>query len=271
MLTTVLLFSCTKVPTQYSPTKAIEHRRSSQAVGDNNVIVSDSKNVSDTYSEGNDRVIFEGKNNLFELIRANTAYFDKRHDVIIIKGDNNILRLYNTNLIDMRGKGADTLVIVGNNVKYVADYANKLILKSQDLKVDTVVLKEKQPNLNAYFGDFEEAKDRMVTLKYFDEPVSVKYAFDYFADRIKTGDPEFYYQLGDMYLYGIGTKIATIKAIELYEYAAVKNHMLAIRQLGDIYQRGTFDFKKDTILSAYYYKIGAQLGDKYCADALKTY
>ncbi len=268
LLATIHLVSCAKILTKNSPTKTSESKRSSESLGDNNVIVNDSKNVSSIHSQGGDKVIFEGKNNLFELVRVNAAYFDKHHDVLIIKGDNNIIKLYNTNLVDLRGKGADTLVIVGNQVKYVADYANALVVRSAEVKVDTVELRETNPNLNAYFSDFKEEQDQQVTLKYFDEPVRVKYAFDYFVSKINTGNAEYYFQLGEMYLYGIGTKVSTLKAVELYEYAAKKNHILAIRQLGDIYQRGTFDLKKDTILSTYYYKVGAQLGDVYCSEAL---
>ncbi|MDJ1480310.1 tetratricopeptide repeat protein [Cytophagaceae bacterium YF14B1] len=235
----------------------------------NNVVINETQNVT-TGKATKDELIFEGSNNLIEVIQKNVAFFDKHHDVIIVKGSNNIIKLYNINIIDLRGKGSDTCIILGNHQKYIADYGNAILIQSKNLKTDTIQLIEPLFKIGEYNNDFRENSDRVVTLKYFDEPVSIKYAFDYFTDKIKSGNVQFYYELAELYLYGIGTELSTNKAIKLYEYAAVKNHILSIRQLGDIYANGTFDYPKNSKMAIYYYKIGSQLGDTYCKSMLSN-
>ncbi|MDJ1504668.1 tetratricopeptide repeat protein [Xanthocytophaga agilis] len=235
----------------------------------NNVVINEQKDVTISKSSGG-KLIFEGSNNLIEVIQKNVTFFDQCHDVIIIQGNNNSIKLYNTNIVDLRGKGSDTCIIVGNHQKYIVDFANAILIQSKHIKTDTIKLSEPLFKIGEYSNDFRENADRVVTLKYFNEPVSIKYAFDYFTAEIKSGNIQFYYELAELYLYGIGTEISTAKAINLYEYAAVKNHVLSIRQLGDIYANGTFDYPKNLKLAVYYYKVGSQLGDTYCKDMLSN-
>ena len=99
-------------------------------------------------------IIFEGSNNIFELIQKNSSYFDKSHDVIIIKGNGNIIKLYNSNIVDMKGDGGDTLILVGDKVKYVYSVTDKIILKKSNFKVDSVTMKSKLFELKEFESDF---------------------------------------------------------------------------------------------------------------------
>lgn len=126
--------------------------------------------------------------------------------------------------------------------------------------------------VQGYVPDFEEQikKNQSVYFDYFQEIKSIKEALNYFVQKIKTtNEPQYYYQLGEMYNYGIGTKILPNKAIELYKFAAAKNHLLSIRRLGDLYNFGKFSLKPNAQLARYYYARGKQLGDMYCIHMLK--
>ena len=259
---TFSLCACTKVSRKFQQPLASDK---------NNVVLSSTNASTQAGFSGNDKIVFEGKNNLIDIIQEDSSYFDKHHDIVILKGNNNTIKLYNKNLVDLRDTEGDSLIIVGNNIKYVADYRGTLVIKTKKHQIDTVEITETQPNFEEFLNNFETNHDRMVNLKYFDEPVSVKYAINYFIDKIRTGNFEHYFHLGEMYLYGIGTEVSTNKAVELFEYAAAKQHILSIRQLGDIYKNGTFDFPKNLAKSGYYYKMGTQMGDEYCSEALNNH
>jgi Sel1 repeat len=207
-------------------------------------------------TSGGDKVIFDGSNNLFELIQHNAIYFDKSHDVIIVKGDGCIIKLYNINIVDMRDKGTDTLVLVGNKVKYVMVVKDEIALKKPINKPDTVEMKYKVFEAKKYEKDFDDNESKWnVTKELF--------------VKIKNNDAHAYYELADVYNYGIeGVPVSTDKAVDLYEYGAVRNDIQSIRRLGDIWFNGTFDKSPDKIKGRYYYKLGAQLGDSYCLEML---
>lgn len=203
-----------------------------------------------------DEIIFEGSNNIFELIQKNSSYFDKSHDVIIIKGNGNIIKLYNTNIVDMRGDGGDTLILVGDKVKYVFSVTDKVILKKSNFKVDSVTMKSKLFESKEFESDFRNNESKMNLANSL-------------FQRIKTGDASAYFELAEVYNYGIdNTPISTDKAIDLYEYGVVQNEIQSIRRLGDIWFNGTFDKKADKVKSRYYYKLGTLLGDEYCREML---
>ncbi|MCC2546596.1 sel1 repeat family protein [Hymenobacter sp. BT175] len=238
---------------------------SANAPGDNNVIAHSSENV---YSGvGGGKTIFEGSGNLFEVVQQNAAYFDQPHDVVIIKGSNNLIRAYNINLVTLGGKGADTLVIVGNNVKYVVDVSNSLRLKKQGYRVDTVQLKTTPADVQRLAGSL--SPDAYFNARDEDGNVETQSAIDYFTRELAFGNAQAYYELADIYHFGKGVPESTPRALELYEYAAVQNHIESIRKLGNIYRNGTFDFKPDRVKARYYYTLGRQLGDAYCADMLR--
>lgn len=236
--------------------------------GSNNTLVQTSSHtVANTRS--NDEIIFEGSNNLFELVQKNAAYFDGAHDVIIIKGDGNVIKLININILTLPKGSPDTLVIVGNNQKYVIDVNNSIVPGKKNVKVDTIDFK------SASFEPLPEVReviphDSRIRLDYFDSLVSAQYAYTYFADKINTGEPEYYYQLAEMYLYGLGVEESPAKAIELYEFAAAKDHILSLRKLGDIY-RGKFSMKPNKDKSLYYYRRGQRLGDLYCDERIHEF
>lgn len=201
-------------------------------------------------------IIFEGSNNIFEMIQKNSSYFDKSHDVVIIKGNGNIIKLYNSNIVDMKGDGGDTLILVGDKVKYVYSVTDKIILKKSNFKVDSVTMKSKLFESKEFESDFRNNESKMNLANSLFE-------------RIKTGDASAYYELAEVYNYGIdNTPISTDKAIDLYEYGVVQNEIQSIRRLGDIWFNGTFDKKADKVKSRYYYKLGSLLGDEYCSEML---
>lgn len=209
-------------------------------------------------SGGNDKVIFRGSHNLYKVISKNAAYFDKHHDVIIIEGDNNIIRLYNVNLVDMRGAGADTLILVGNKQKYVLDVSNTLALKKQPSQTSTILMQTEPYPVATLSSDFDNS-----------EPM--KNLLDNYREGLAVGDPDTYFRLAKMYHFGLDEDLepSIKKAVDLYEYAAVKNHLEAIRSLGDIYANESLDFKPDKVKAIYYFTIGASLDDDYSKQRLQ--
>ena len=250
-----------------SSTTTTQNRDIPEESTDNNVIAVSSKNTIST-SNSKDEIIFEGKNNLFELVQENSSYFDETHDVIIIKGDNTIIKLLNINIVDLRSVSIDTLVIVGNNQKYVMDTRNSITTKRDIVKTDVIHLKESTFNVSAYSHDSIQ-NDHPVKFTYFDSLVSVKYAYNYFVDGLKTEEPKYYYELAEMYLYGLGVYESTAKAIELYEYAAAKDYIPSLVKLGDIFT-GRFSVKPDKNKSLYFYKRCQSLGESYCDEQIKN-
>jgi hypothetical protein len=230
----------------------------------NNVVTVDSDDAN-SGSNSQDEIIFEGTNNLFELVQRNSAYFDQSHDVIIIKGNNTVVKLINVNFLDLSGRGSDTLVIVGDNEKYVIDI-NTSISTNRPVKTDVVYLKERPFDQSVYAADFVRNETK-IRLDYFDSLVTAKYAYNYFSEKLSTGDPVYFYELAEIYLYGLGVDESSAKAIELYEYAAVRDHVPSLTKLGDIFT-GTFGVKRNKEKSLYYYKRCSGLGNQYCDDQI---
>jgi hypothetical protein len=197
----------------------------------NNVVAA--KNINSEGINSHTEIKFEGSNNLFELINKNSFYFNEDHDVIIIKGNNTIIRLINENVLDIGNGQRDTLVIVGSNRKYVVDMKNSFSINNKKAKVDTIQLKET-------YSEYDN-----------DEPSSL-------------------YAMAESYLFGTGQDQSTKKAIELYEFAAAKNHIPSLEKLGYIYT-GKFGAPRDKMKSLYYYKRGSSLGDDYCNLQIKIH
>ena len=223
---------------------------------DNNVVSEKSEN---TYrrSDKSSNIIFEGSNNVLDLVDKNSAYFNDPHEVVIIKGNNNIIKFYNLNVVDLSQANADTLIIIGDMVKYVMDSRNSLIFKKNEFNVDTILLKEKpvDESLLVYAaGEIDE-----LTQKHLNKLLA----------RVKNGEDEAYYELGEIFNFGQDVPVSTKKAIEFYEFGAVRNDIKSIRRLGDIYHNGTFEIQPKKEMGLFYYKLGAQLGDSYCEEMLK--
>lgn len=158
------------------------------------------------------------------------------------------------------------MVIVGNSEKYVIDVNNSIRTTKNLVKTDIVRL-ETVPFDESPFKEDNIQDDTPVRLDYFDSLVTVKYAYTYFLDKLATGDPTYFHELAEMYLYGLGVKQSSSKAIELYEYAAVKNYGPSLAKLGDIFT-GKFSVKPDGRKSLYYFKRCQQLGDSYCSEQI---
>jgi len=231
-----------------------------------NVVIVDSEN-SRVSPKSSDEITFEGNNNLFELVQRNSSYFDEARDVIIIKGNNTIIRLINTNVLDLSIGQSDTLIIVGNNEKYVIDVNNSMEPSRKEVRTSIVNLKEEKFNSSLY-ADEPVEDDAPIRLGYFDKPVTAKYAYSYFFEKLSTGEPIYFYELAELYLYGVGIEQSTSKAIELYEYAAAKNHIPSLAKLGAIFT-GAFEIKQNRDKAIYYYKRCASLGDEHCKDQVK--
>jgi hypothetical protein len=195
----------------------------------NNVAVAKSTNSESINSDT--EIKFVGSNNLFELISKNSFYFNQAHDVIIIKGNNTIIRLINENVADISDGKSDTLVIVGNNQKYVIDVRNSISLGSKKIKIDTVQLQN-------------------------------------IPSEYESTDPASLYENAESYLFGVGKDQSTKKAIELYEFAATKNHVPSLQKLGYIFT-GKFGAERNRAKSLYYYKKGSALDDDYCTLQIK--
>ena len=217
----------------------------------NNVIAAKETNVFKSKG-GNDKIEFKGSNNIFDLIQKNAAYFDGREMVVIVQGNNNIIKLYNTNLVDMSAPGMDTLLLIGDHVKYIMDVNNKVVLKKKSLKADTIEMQQKQFSTLDFSNDFSKTDYRIKSL----------------TDQLNTNNPEAFYELAKLYQYEVDNKQAILKAIELYEYAAAQNHVDAIQKLGDLFANGTFDLTKNLKKAQYFFTLGANLDDSYSKERL---
>ena len=239
----------------------------SQLVSQNNLILTSSENA-DHSDRASMKIVIEGENNILEIIEKNALTLGSSDDVIIIKGNGNIIRLINADLIDERQYSQDTLVFLGDNKKYVLDTRNKFLLPSRTYKVKNVELTEgsSQPPFDPtrFILDGEER----ITLTYFDTLVTVKFAVDYLTARLATGESAAYFELGEMFLYGIGVEASSSRAVELLEFAAARNHVPSLIRLGDIYNDGTFGYRKDKNKAVFYYKKCSGLGDTSCAEKL---
>lgn len=231
----------------------------------NNVIVSKSENSLNYGKE--DKIIFEGSNNLFEIVNENSAFFDQHHQVIIVKANNSLIRLISVNVLTL-GEGSDTLVIVGDKEKYVVDTRDEIILPG-GMRADTVYMAEpKEAGYLAVANDF--VRDERIKLAYFDTLVSAPFAFKHFQKLASEGDPVGYFELGELYLYGVGVEESTVKALDLFEYAAVKNHMGSLMKLGELYS-GKFGIREDRARSLYYYNRCRDMGSAYCGQMVEAF
>lgn len=253
ILLSAVLFSCVS-----------GNRHASTTDGNNNVLSVTTTGAGKSAGEkgagassgGGSTVIFEGSNNLFDVVQAQSAYFDESRDVIVIQGNGNIIKLYNTSMVNMASDQPDTLVLVGNKVKYLmcVNYEPKLLRTFQ--QVDTVQMKNTPLATEIYTQDLEEGTDYAPLIQAL-------------LERIAAGDDAAYYELAEMYKYGEnGTPISIEKAIDLYEYGAVRGDKMSIRRLGDLWFNGSFDRAPNKAKGRYYYSLGAQMGDTYCQDAL---
>ena len=227
----------------------------------NNTITVDSKNVvSEGNSEG-DNIIFEGTDNIFDIIQKNVTFFDEKREIIIIKGSHNIIKLFNINIVDLSKSNIDTLIIVGNNQRYVAVFENQIIntVVNSNLtyKTETVILNT---------PEFKPPVDSVLV------PESWKSVRDSLMNKIRLGDSDAYYELGEMYNYGLNDAPLSVEtAIKLYEYGAVNNQIESIRRLGDIWLNGPLDIIPNKTKALYYYTLGGKLGDSYCQERLKEF
>ncbi|NMM47620.1 tetratricopeptide repeat protein [Marinigracilibium pacificum] len=224
---------------------------------DKNNVLNIEKTNSISYSKGQDKIIFKGENNIVDLIQKNTAFFDDSHDVIIIKGNNNIIKIYNTNIVDLSSLNTRPLIIAGDNAKYVILSENLVSFTKYEISIDSVFI-ETQPIDFAKFNKEvkSDSEGYQKILQY--------------QDQIHNGDIDAYFQLAEIYNYGLyNIPSNTKKAIELYEYGALNNNIESIRRLADIWYNGGFDKKKNITKGLYFYKLGADLNDSYCIDVLK--
>lgn len=188
------------------------------------------------------------------------------------KEDKNIEKQFKDIRLVKQANG-QTLVVDKNatgNHKY--SIKNGKIVRQPAQRSIEVPLNPHNFSAQGYLPDFEQQiqQNQSVYFDYFQEVKPIKYALNYFIKKIKTtNQPQYYYQLGEMYNYGIGTQILPSKAAELYKFAAAKNHLLSIRRLGDLYKFGKFSLKPNGQLARYYYARGKQLGDMYCIQMLK--
>lgn len=222
----------------------------------NNLIVEKNKGKVKGTGGGNTQIIFEGKNNIFEIIRENTSYFNSQggKDVIVIKGDGNHITLYNRSSVDLGGFSEDTLVFVGQNERYVMlpDHQVKF---TKDVKIDTVQM----------------TTPEVVFIEENINPESENNSdVSYYADEIKKGNQDAYYELAEIYNYGLNGVVQNFKqAIQLYEHGAVKNNIASITRLGDLWYNGHWEMKKNKTIGLYYYKRGAELGSEYCQQMVQ--
>jgi hypothetical protein len=233
----------------------------------NNLILTSSENT-DHAAWTSTKIVIEGENNILEIIEKNARILGSSDDVIIIKGNGNIIRLISADLVDERLYSQDTLVFLGDNKKYVLDTRNKFLLPSRTYKIKNVELTEGSTlppfDPTRFILDSEER----ITLAYFDTLVTAKFAVEYLTAKLPTGEPAAYFELGEMFLYGIGVESSTAKAVELLEFSAAKNHIPSLSRLGDIYNDGSFGYRKDRGKAIYYFKKCSTLGDSSCAEKL---
>jgi len=232
---------------------------------DNNLIHVETENVR---TNASDKIIFEGSNNIFEIIAENSDFFDGQQDVIIIRGSNNVITLVSKNCIDLSKVKADTLVMVGNKQRYAVDFFNRITLNTQrPVKTKEVMIMD-QPAIVPNVTKVKFLYDKPVKFSFFDSRVSPQTAHTYFSERLSSGDPQYFFELAEMHLYGVGIEESVPEAISLYQQAAAKNHVPSLVKLGDLYA-GNFNVEENRDRAVYYYKRCALLGESYCDRRLE--
>jgi hypothetical protein len=239
----------------------------SQLTDQNNLILTSSENT-DHAERASMKIVIEGENNILEIIEKNARVLGSSDDVVGIKGNGNIIRLISADLIDERQYSQDTLVFLGDNKKYVLDTRNKFLLPARNYKVKNVVLTDASAPMSFDPSRFIQDGEQQITLAYFDTLVTARFAVDYLTTRLPTGEPAAYFELGEMFLYGIGVEASPSKGVELLEFSAAKNHIPSIIRLGDIYADGSFGYRKDKNKTSFYYKKCSALGDASCTEKL---
>lgn len=228
---------------------SVEEQQTALPLNGNNLVLGPA-------SSTGDEVIFEGSNNLFELVQNNPAYFDGSRDVIVIKGNGNIIRFYHSELLDLNSEEG-SLVLMGNGIKYLMYMGEEPLLNRPARSVDTIQMKTVPFIPAPYLPELpEESSSSLIILGLL--------------ERIQQGEAEAYYELAEMYNYGLdNTPVSSEKAIELYEYGAVRGDILSIRRLADLWFNGSFDQEANKAKGHFYYRLGAQLRDPYCLEMLK--
>lgn len=247
LLSLVFLLACAagKEPSATS----IKDKQTAQPSNGNNLVLAPA-------STTGDEIIFEGSNNLFELVQNNQAYFDRSRDVIVIKGNGNIIRFYHTDILDLNSEGG-SLVLAGDGIKYVMCIGAEPILKKPARSVDTIHMESTPFRPAAYLPELPEESSSSLIIQGL-------------LERIQKGEAEAYYELAEMYNYGLeNTPLSSEKAVALNEYGAVRGDILSIRRLAGLWFNGSFDQAANKAKGRFYYRLGAQLGDPYCQEMLE--
>lgn len=289
-LNLVFLGSCTSSKSYYYP------QRATRLHNNNTVVVKGPPTPHLT--KHSTQLIFQGKNNLLEVMLNQQATSGKGASVVIIKGNGNIIKIDSVDVAQarlVRKADGDTLVIMGNQQRFLVKNGEIVVPPGQDdSRVDTLQLKTTPFSKNRYLPDFMAKinSNHKGYFAYFNAHKTIRFALEYFIRRIeKEGDAESYFEMAEMYREGNGTNICLAKAIELYEHAAVKKHVLALRRLGDFYFYGIRkkqaifanshhkpakrtacnNVSKSKKLAKFYYTQGQQLGDPYCNSMLNQF
>ena len=270
------------------------YSQSTTTANNNNVVVVKGKRPPWMQRRGSAQVIFQGKNNLLQVMLNKQAMPSEGNQVIVIRGNGNTIKIDSADVANarfMRNSSGDTLVIMGNQQRYVVKNGRIVVPpRPKGSKTNTLNIKTTPFQKSRYLPDFKtEMEDgNKGHFSYFNGYKEIKFAVNYFMRKIdEKKDPESYYELAEMYRLGIGTDYCLKKAVELYEHAAIQKHKLALRRLGDMYRHGVkpksaifLEGKKSkeeidcgTILknhqlAKFYYTQGSQLGDIYCTVIL---
>ena len=202
------------------------------------------------------KIVFEGSNNLFELIQNNAAYFDGSRELIVIKGNGNLIRFYHRSLLELNSEGRGSLILLGEGVNYFMCIGPEPPLNRTPGSVDTLHMENTPLQTAVYLPERQEESSSYLLIEGL-------------LERIKQGEADAYYELAEVYNYGLeNTPVSSEKAIALYEYGAQRGDILSIRRLGDLWFNGSFDKKANKAKGYFYYRIGTQLGDRYCQEML---
>lgn len=251
----------------------------------NNVIKGSRKNVVDKSIPSDGSMTIIGKNNIFETHISNALILGGGcdvHLVIIAENVHRILRInggiIGNNVPHHHKNKIDTIRYASGSKKEInikkEPYQEKSIHKNQKeekLKHSVFTTDSILKNVNKELERLTQASNKEVNvfLDYFQETVSLEYALKYFTRKIKEGQKEYYYEIAQLYFYGIGLPMSVAKAMELYEQSAVIGHIDSIKQAGDIYWNGASDVKIDKKKAIYFYTLGSQLSDYHCQEMLK--
>lgn len=241
-------------------------------VDSNNVVIQKS-NIKKDNTQSNDKIIFEGNNNLIEINREmDVSKVENSNKVLIIKGSNNNIALSSKNETYNEKNSKDTIIIKAENEK-ISLKNNKKHYKSTNSNEKSIYDIPQSDNIYTQ-NELEITKNEVLDNQFIsvfnaDSTLSVRNAITYYESEAKKGNIEANYHLCLLYQTKLQSYISSKKITDCYENAARNGNVDSQIFMARVYENGYYNEKIDVGKAIYYYSLAAQNGDEASKEKLK--